>query len=295
MADYKSLQVSDALSRITQQLKPQVTYGSLGTSVYAKNTNTPDATIADLNAIKQGQQYYNSIYGKTGSDYVQDAAVSLGKGIVSVPQAAAGLVDIADAGAQFVTGQDVKGGRFTKTLADAGVRFQDTKDIMNGWYSDGTQRQLQELAALPGMSTQKSLGDNLSSLGQTAGYVLDNPSLALNTIIESIPSIAAGGVVGRGAAALGARAAASGIGEGAVMAGQAQANMERNAEGYTTAKQALGALGIGVLGGAVGTLGASVANRAGAREVDQMFTGVSSLAANKGFKSLTVGTATEAA
>ena len=101
MADYKSLQVSDALSRITQQLKPQVTYGSLGTSVYAKNTNTPDATIADLNAIKQGQQYYNSIYGKTGSDYVQDAAVALGKGIVSVPQAAAGLVDIVDAGAQY--------------------------------------------------------------------------------------------------------------------------------------------------------------------------------------------------
>lgn len=296
MADYKSLQVSDALSRITQQLKPQVTYGSLGTSVYAKNTNTPDATIADLNSIKQGQQYYNSIYGKTGSDYAQDAAVALGKGIVSVPQAAAGLVDLADAGAQFVTGQDVQGGRFTKALADAGVRFQDTKDIMSGWFSEGTQRQMQELAALPGMSTQKSLGDNLSSLGQTAGYVLDNPSLALNTIIESVPSIAAGGVVGRGAAALGAKGAvAAAIGEGTVMAGQAQANMERNAEGYTTAQQALGAVGIGVLGGAIGGLGGNLANRAGAREIDQIAAGVGPQAANQGFKSLTVGTATEAA
>lgn len=89
---------------------------------------------------------------------------------------------------------------------------------MGGWYSEATQRQQQELAALPGMSTQKSLGENLDSLGQTAGYVMDNPSMAVNTIIESLPSLAAGGVVGRGAAALGARGASTAIGEGTVMA-----------------------------------------------------------------------------
>ncbi|WAW11592.1 DNA-dependent RNA polymerase [Acinetobacter phage nACB1] len=295
MADYKSLQVSDALSRITNQLKPQVTYGSLGSSVYGRNTNTPDAIAADQQAIQQGQQYYNSIYGKTGSDYVQDAGVALAKGVVSVPQAAAGIVDLLDAGAQFATGQDVQGGRFSKNLADVGVDFATTQDIMSGWFSEGTQRQMQELAALPGMSTEQSLGQNLNSLGSTLGYVADNPSIALNTIIQSLPSIAAGGVVGRGAAALGARGAAGAIGEGTIMSGQAQANMERNAEGYTTGQQALGALGIGVLGGLVGQAGNRIAATRGAADIDQVAAGVGSQAANQGFKSLTVGTATEAA
>ena len=295
MAGYKSLQMADALQRVSQQLKPQVTVGSLENSVYGRNTNTPDATAQVQRDLVQGQQYYNGLYSKTGSDYAQDAAVALGKGIVAVPQAAAGLVDLVDAGAQFVTGQDVQGGRFTKALEDVGVGFKETQDTMGGWFSDATQRQMQGLAALPGMSTEKSLGDNLSSLGQTAKYVMDNPSLALNTIIESIPSIAAGGVVGRGASALGARAAAGAIGEGTIMAGQAQANMDRNAQGYTTGSQALGALGIGVLGGAVGALGGRVASKAGAEDINQLAAGISTKTPNKGFKSLSTGTITEAA
>lgn len=285
----------DALQRVSQQLKPQVRVGSLDNSVYGRNTNTQDATLQVQRDLEQSQQYYNGLYSKTAVDYARDAAVALGKGIVAVPQAAAGLVDLADAGLQAVAGADVQGGRFTKALDDAGVRFKETQDIMGGLYSEGTQRQLQGLAALPGMSTEKSLGDNLSSLGQTAGYVLDNPSLALNTIIESVPAIAAGGVVGRGAAALGARGAAGAIGEGTVMAGQAQANMDRNAEGYTTGQQALGALGIGVLGGAVGQLGNRFASRQGAVDVDQAAAGITNQVANKGFKSLATGTATEAA
>ena len=285
----------DALQRVSQQLKPQVQVGSLESSVYGINTNTPDPTTQWNPLYQASQQRADTDTSKTAVDYARDATVALGKGIVAVPQAAAGLVDLADAGLQAVAGADVQGGRFTKALDDAGVRFKETQDIMGGLYSEGTQRQLQGLAALPGMSTEKSLGDNLSSLGQTAGYVLDNPSLALNTIIESVPAIAAGGVVGRGAAALGARGAAGAIGEGTLMAGQAQANMDRNAEGYTTGQQALGALGIGVLGGAVGQLGNRFASRQGAVDVDQAAAGITNQVANKGFASLATGTATEAA
>ena len=295
MAGYKSLQMADALQRVSQQLTTQVTTKTLGESVYGRNTNTADATKQVRADLEQGQRYYESIYSKTGSDYAQDAGVALAKGIVSVPQAAAGIVDIIDAGMQAPFTDNVQGGRFTKGLEDIGVRFKDTKDIMSGWYSEGTQKQLQGLAQLPGMSTEKSLGDNLSSLGQTAGYVLDNPSLALNTIIESLPSIAAGGVVGRGAAALGGKAVAGAVGEGTVMAGQAQANMDRNAEGYTTGSQALGALGIGVLGGAVGQLGNRFASSRGAGDIDNLSAGVANQAPNQGFKSLGVGTITEAA
>ena len=285
----------DALQRVSQQLKPQVQVGSLESSVYGINTNTPDPTTQWNPLYQASQQRADTDTSKTAVDYARDAAVALGKGIVAVPQAAAGLVDLADAGLQAVAGADVQGGRFTKALDDAGVRFKETQDIMGGLYSEGTQRQLQGLAALPGMSTEKSLGDNLSSLGQTAGYVLDNPSLALNTIIESVPAIAAGGVVGRGAAALGARGAAGTIGEGTLMAGQAQANMDRNAEGYTTGQQALGALGIGVLGGAVGQVGNRFAGSKGAADIDSRYTGVPNQVANKGFTSLAIGTATEAA
>lgn len=297
MAGYKSLQMSEALSRISQQLKPQVTVSSLENSVYGRNTTTPDATAQVRADLAKDQQYYNSIYSKTGSDYAQDAAVALGKGIVAVPQAAVGLVDLADAGVQALTGNEVQGGRASKALAEMGVDFKTTQDVMGGWFSDGTQKQLQGLAQLPGMSTEKSLGDNLSSLGQTAGYVLDNPSLAFNTIVESLPSIGAGGVVGRGVAKLGSAGAkvAGAVGEGTVMAGSAQANMDRNAEGYTTGAQALGALGIGVLGGAVGQLGGKLAHRAGAEDINQLTAGVTSQTPSKGFKSLGVGTLTETA
>lgn len=322
MADYKSLQVAEALQRVSQQLKPQVTYRGLSDTAYSHNTNNPAANLADLEAIQRNNEAFANTKYKTGGDYIQDAAVALGKGIIGVPQAAAGLVDLADAGLQGTQKLsqsalaalgltdapewDVQGGRFTKALEDVGVGFKESQDFMSGLYSDAAQQQLQGLSQIPGMSTEKSLGENLSSLGQTASYVLDNPSLALNTIVESVPSILAGGVVGRGAAAIGApRAAAGAIGEGTIMAGQAQANMDRNPEGYTTGSQALGALGIGVLGGAVGQLGNRIAARHGASDVDQLAVGNTSRAASqaadevnpskKGLSTLAVGTATEAA
>lgn len=69
MANYKSLQVMDALQRVSQQLKPQVQVGSLDNSVYGRNTNTQDATLQVQRDLEQSQQYYNGLYSKTGSDY----------------------------------------------------------------------------------------------------------------------------------------------------------------------------------------------------------------------------------
>ena len=304
MTGYKSLQVAEALSRVSQQLQPQVTRGSLENSVYSQNTNTLSPLGETNRQIEQANQYYNTLYSKTGSDYVQDAAVALGKGVVSVPQAVAGLADLGDAALSAVgttlTGgnpADIQTGRVTKALDDAGLRFKETQDIMNGWYSEGTQKQLQELSALPGMSTEQSFGENMSSLGQTAAHVLDNPSIALNTIIQSLPAMGAGGAIGRVAGAVAPRlaGAAGAIGEGTIMAGAAQSNMDTDEQGYTTAAQSLGALGIGVLGGAVGQVGSRIANRAGADDIDSLAAGVPTQMPKQGFTSLAVGTATEAA
>lgn len=307
MAGYKSLQVADALQRVSASLAPKVTTTSIDNTNYANNYTALDPTVQARQIINTPlAQDTNRNFGQ----YAQDASLSLGKGIVAVPQAFAGLVDLADVGLQ--AGQrlsqqalaaiglepeanwDLQGGRFTKALQGLGVDFADTQQIANENMSAPGQRQMQELAALPGMSTKQSLAQNLSSLGQTAGYALENPSLIANTIIESAPSIVAGGAIGRGAGMLGARTAAGAVGEGAIMAGQAQANMDRNAEGYTTGQQALGALGIGVLGGAVGLAGGSLAAKAGARDIDNVAAQVAS-PQSQGAKSFVVGTATEAA
>lgn len=310
MAGYKSLQVADALQRVSASLAPKVTTTSIDNTNYANNYTALDPTL-------QAQQIINTPLPQTTNrnfgEYAQDAALSLGKGIVAVPQALAGLVDLADVGLQ--KGQqlsqsalaavglepevnwEVQGGRFTKALEDLGINFKETQQIATEHMSDPGLRQLQELAALPGMSTQKSVGENLSSLGQTAQYALENPSLIANTIIESAPSIVAGGAIGRGASLLGSRAAgaAGAIGEGTIMAGAAQANMDRNAEGYTTGQQALGALGIGILGGLVGQAGQRIAGHAGAADINSLAAGQAARGANQGFKSLAAGTATEAA
>lgn len=309
MPNYKGLQVADAFERISENLgnkTGQGGYTSLADSVFGSKVSGADATVPTYRSIAQAQQYRDSIpTDKTASSYLQDTGVALAKGVVSVPQAAAGLVDLADAGLSALgttmTGgnpADIQTGRFTKLLNDNGVRFADTQEILGGMYSQGTQEQQQGLSQIPGMSTEKSFMDNMDSLRQTMGYVLDNPSLAANAVVESLPSIAAGGVVGRGAAALGAQGIAAGaIGEGAVMAGQAQANMDRNAEGYTTAAQSLGAAAIGALGGAIGQVGGRIAARQGARDIDALAAGQSTndILPKSGFKSLTTGTLSEAA
>ena len=90
MANYKSLQVMDALQRVSQQLKPQVQVGSLESSVYGINTNTPDPTTQWNPLYQASQQRADTDTSKTAVDYARDTAVALGKGIVAVPQAAAG-------------------------------------------------------------------------------------------------------------------------------------------------------------------------------------------------------------
>jgi hypothetical protein len=308
MAGYKSLQVADALQRINASLAPKVTTTSINDTNFANNYTVQDPTLQAQKIINTARPQDTD---RSLGQYAQDAALSLGKGIVSVPEALVGLVDLADTGLQAgqkVSQQalaaiglspeanwDIQGGRVTKALKDVGLDFADTKQIATEHMSAPGLQQLSELGALPGMSTQKSIADNLSSLGQTASYALQNPALVGNTIIESLPQIAAGGAIGRGAAALGAKTAAGAIGEGVTMAGAAQANMDRNAEGYTTAAQALGALGIGVLGGAVGLVGGKVAGQHGAQDINNLAAGITAQGANKGFKSLSVGTATEAA
>ena len=315
------MQVADAIARITADLTPKVTVASIDQSVFAQNTNAPDATASTYQSIRAADQYALANRGsKSIGNYAQDAAVSLGKGIVAVPQAMAGLVDIADTGLSaahaLATGQDpsqLQTGRFSKGLQDLGVDFKAAQDFIGEFNSDLYKQQQAELSQIEGMSMDKSFSENMSSLGDTLSYVVDNPSLAANTVVESIPSILGGGLIGKGivkgASALAGRASASeaalariaslpagAIGEGSIMAGGAQAQMRNESEtGYTTAEQTLGALGIGIAGGAIGSLGGKLAARQGAVDVDNLAAGMARPAtASSAIKSLVTGTGTEA-
>lgn len=130
------------------------------------------------------------------------------------------------------------------------------------------------------MSLDKSLGENASALGNSFMQIYHNPRVAGLAVAESVPSLIAGGAIGRGLAMAAPRlggAIAGGVGEGTVMAGSALENMRNeNADKLLTDRQVLTGLGIGALGGAIGVAGGKIANRLGLDDVDSSIAGAPS-------------------
>lgn len=181
----------------------------------------------------------------------QDAAVGLAKGAVAVPQAVVGLADIAT------------GGRVGKFLENEdgliGFRPKAAQDELETWYTPETQ------------AARKKVQEAEGFVG-TAKAMLENPSSILTGGAESLPSMAAGGLIGRGVMAAVPRVApmgAAAVGEGAVMAGQAAANIrEQTADGLLTPEQAALAGATGVAGAAIARAGGAAANKLGIGDLD---------------------------
>lgn len=181
----------------------------------------------------------------------QDAAVGLAKGAVAVPQAVVGLADIAT------------GGRVGKFLENEdgliGFRPKAAQDELETWYTPETQ------------AARKKVQEAEGFVG-TAKTMLENPSSILTGGVESLPSMAAGGLIGRGVMAAVPRVApigAAAVGEGAVMAGQAAANIrEQTADGLLTPGQAALAGATGVAGAAIARVGGAAANKLGIGDLD---------------------------
>ena len=256
-----------------------------------RTTELPDYSRFNIkNNLTSNVQTQEGLYEGSVSNAFNDAAVSAAKGVVLVPQVLAGLADIA--GYVGTAGQLDEYGQVGKLLESAGVDFKTTQDYLSSLYSNAYQRQQQELQALGEFSTDKSLGDNLAVLADKAGYVFDNPALAFNTVVESVPLIALGGALGNlargGTAAVNAaraeaatlqgaaqqaavrKAIASGaIGEGAVSAGILQEDARQHSDtGLTTPEQTLLSTAAGLGVGALGYLGGRAAIRAGVADVD---------------------------
>lgn len=183
--------------------------------------------------------------------HAQDAGVSLMKGIVAVPETIVGLADIPT---------DGQVGKFIEEKTP--IQFKETQNALNDLYTDQykePQKQFSEAG-----QNEDSLFSKVVEKGKVA---LSNPSMIANTVVESAPSMLAGGAIGRGLG-LAIKAikpiAAGAIGEGAVMAGQQAENIRYETDDkLLTPEQSALSVTTGALGSLFGFAGGQVAKKLG--------------------------------
>lgn len=173
---------------------------------------------------------------------LKDVGVSLGKGVVGTGEAVVGLADLATPG------------NLGQAVENVGIDFEGAQEYLSQQYSPTQQRAFKKV-------------DEAKGFLPTLGAMVQNPSTIGHAIIESAPSMVAGGVVGRG---LGMAARGLGVtskaiplvtgaaGEGAITAGQMQENVRRQSGGDTTLLQQAQALGAGLGTSAFGVIGAKL-------------------------------------
>ena len=228
------------------------------TIVQAISIQYPEVPVEKIAADLGVKAAAPATEGRTIAGTLKDAGITALKGAISIPEAAVGLGDL------------VTGGGLGRGLAegvaipgtDARLRFApgEAKAMLDEHYSAPQRAAFREVEQADGFLP-------------TLGAAVSNPSVIAHTIGESLPSMVAGGVLGRVAmAASGARvgaAAAGAIGEGTVMAGSAAEQIrQQTADGGLSGTQAGLALATGVAGGALSMLGAKVAKSLGLGDID---------------------------
>lgn len=193
-----------------------------------------------------------------------DLVTDVKRGIQQIPGIATGLLDIPIGAA---TGE-AYAGKAADALGDiTGFKPSQWANDAEAEYSPGRQaasrnvNQAWEDNATP--FADAADGD-LRGIGQIAKAYIQNPQHTLGSVVESLPSMVAGGVVGRGLAAgskLVSPVIGAGIGEGAVMAGQ---QMDQLTEAGVDGRTAAGASALtGIAGGAIGVGGGKIAQALG--------------------------------
>lgn len=227
---------------------------------YAPQLPAPVGGMAGMLATASGQQP-----NRTVGQWVTDIGGNVGRGAYSLFEAAAGLGDIAT------------GGAATPWLAAHGLDSKAARATLDAEMSPQARSQQQEVASAQGFFP-------------TMGAMLRNPAYAAGQVIESVPTMVAGGVAGKGAA-LGARAlglnagraalVGAGTGEGLAAAGQ-QAAQTVQQTGDLTAGQTGLALLSGGLTGLLGAAGARIGRKLGVADIDAQLAGASGVDVAKG-------------
>jgi hypothetical protein len=217
-------------------------------------------------------EFDNPVPSRTATGTIKDVGISLAKGTLAAGQGLVGLADIPT------------GGKVGKAFDSIGIRPDDWQKSLDKQFSPAQQAANKKVEAAEGFFGK-------------AGAMLENPSTIAHGIVETLPSVAAGGVIGRGALAIGSKLApgviggankaaqaigAGAFGEGTIAAGQSAEEIRTNtADRELTAKQAgLAALsGIGTA--AFGIAGASLAGKIGKKlgidvtDIDSLAVGLS--------------------
>lgn len=196
---------------------------------------------------------------KRNTGLASDLATDLKRGVQKLPGALTGLADIPVAA--------LTGDRYVSRAADA---LGEVTGFQPGKWAD---------AAADEYSPQRKAGAEAierawqnGSAGDVAGAYLRNPGNVAGLVAESIPSMFAGGLVGRaalaGAARLAPAAAAAPLapviagagGEGAIIAGQTMAGISDDVDARRAAAASAAA---GLAGSALGVGGGAFARRLG--------------------------------
>lgn len=184
--------------------------------------------------------------------HVRDLGASLMGGLASVPDVAVGVADLYSGG---------RAGKAVDNLSD-NFKLGDGRKYWQDQKTDHAKVQSQEFSDAEGIVDKTKVA-------------LSNPSMIANTVVESLPSMALGGLAGRGlnvaSKGLINPVAAGAAGEGLVMAGaQAEQIRQETDDGLLTGKQVAAAAGTGVAGGLLGFLGGTVAKKLGFEDVDTL-------------------------
>ncbi|MFW2037431.1 PLxRFG domain-containing protein [Acinetobacter ursingii] len=188
--------------------------------------------------------------------HLKDTGLSALKGAVAVPELAVGIMDVMSDGATGKTLENKDG--------TVGFRPKEAKQALGDLHTDQYKAQQQEFA-----DAGKD-GNWVDKVVDKTKVALTNPSLITNTVVESVPSMLAGGLLGR-ASGIANPVVAGAVGEGTVMAGsQAEQIRQETVDGRLTADQSLAGATTGVLGGLLGFAGGRLAQKMGIGDVDTM-------------------------
>ncbi|RKG33725.1 PLxRFG domain-containing protein [Acinetobacter tianfuensis] len=228
---------------------------------WEQNWNQPTANNSDSTNKKPWEQNWSEEKTDRPKDkgflgHLKDTGLSALKGAVAVPELAVGIMDVMSDGA---TGKILENKNGT-----VGFRPKEAKQALGDLHTDQYKAQQQEFA-----DAGKD-GNWVDKVVDKTKVALTNPSLIANTVVESVPSMLAGGVLGR-ASGIANPVVAGAVGEGAVMAGsQAEQIRQETVDGRLTADQSLAGVATGALGGLIGFAGGRLAQKMGIGDVDTM-------------------------
>lgn len=215
-----------------------------------------------LSALRAAQESV----GSQNTGIMQDFGTDFKRGVQSLPSALTGLADIPInllGGDNYVSRGADYAGDLTGFNPDEWARRNQKE------YSPARQEDIRAF-------------DKAEGFKESASHLLRNPGHLLGTVVESVPSILAGGAIGRavGLANKGLTVARGAAGEGSIAAGQQMSGLVE--EGADPQSAALASLATGVVIGAVGGLGGSISQKMGLIDPDLLAAGVSRGITDKG-------------